>query len=228
MSDLARITFTGVDDRTDIGALRAICVARPRVEFAVLWSESRSGNEPRYPSNPVELAKKLPEGRRAIHLCGGVAKRFAAGPPFDYCAAALARFGGRVQVNRGGYSSDELLALGYTAKALRTPVIVQSRSPKIPWIPGVSVLHDCSGGRGIAPAEWPAPEWLYEPEDVPAYAGSLGPDNIATELPRIAAARGEGLFGIDMESRVRTDDWFDVGKVLRVLKAVDEWEASNG
>ena len=52
------------------------------------------------------------------------------------------------------------------------------------------------------------------------YAGGLGPDNIESELQRIAAAAGDAPFWIDMETRVRSDndEQFDLNKVRRCLE----------
>lgn len=229
MKALARITFTGVDDRTDLNALRAICDEEPRVEFAVLWSESRAGKENRYPEDPMGLVNVLPRYQRAVHLCGAIAQRFAKGLPFpdDDELVKLVFLDGRIQVNRPSYTTEELVSLAYTAKAFRTPIIVQARVPHMPWIPGLSVLHDCSGGTGKSPESWPEPEWVYERDDVAAYAGGHTPDNIGERLPLLSKARGNGLFAIDMESGVRTDDWFDLSKVCAVLESVRKWEASS-
>jgi phosphoribosylanthranilate isomerase len=49
------------------------------------------------------------------------------------------------------------------------------------------------------------------------YAGGIGPDNVADVLEQIGAT---GPYWIDMESGVRTDDRFDLGKCRRVCEAV--------
>ena len=51
------------------------------------------------------------------------------------------------------------------------------------------------------------------------YAGGLGPDNLRTEIPKIAEASGRHDFWIDMEGKVRDDsDRLDLSKVRRVLE----------
>jgi phosphoribosylanthranilate isomerase len=52
------------------------------------------------------------------------------------------------------------------------------------------------------------------------YAGGLGPDNLAHEIPRIAKAAGDARVWLDMESGVRSnnDKQFDLDKVLQCLE----------
>jgi hypothetical protein len=91
-------------------------------------------------------------------------------------------------------------------------------------------------GAGILPREWPKPIYLdVHPGDdgcgvqqhrYHGYAGGLGPDNLAEQIPLIlAAAAGnehtaEGRIWIDMETRVRSSDdrTFDLAKVRRCLE----------
>ncbi len=78
-----------------------------------------------------------------------------------------------------------------------------------------AALFDTSGGAGILPADWPEPTkqfWC-------GYAGGLGPDNVAEQVEKINQTCN-GLFWIDMERRVRTDDdsALDMAKVRKVLE----------
>lgn len=52
------------------------------------------------------------------------------------------------------------------------------------------------------------------------YAGGMGPDTVADYLRLVEEAGADGPFWIDMEERVRTDGWFDLDKVERVLDAL--------
>jgi len=103
-------------------------------------------------------------------------------------------------------------------------------------------LFDVSGGAGILPQEWPKPiyinmdpgpdgggreQWAYH-----GYAGGLGPENLAEQIPQILKASAthkgedgtifthEGPIWIDMETRVRSSDdlQFDLQKVRRCLE----------
>lgn len=94
-------------------------------------------------------------------------------------------------------------------------------------------LFDASGGAGILPKQWPQPIYLTtttmdgsEQWDYHGYAGGLGPENLAEQIPLILkAAAGtaqthEGQIWIDMETRVRSEDdlQFDLAKVRRCLE----------
>jgi hypothetical protein len=97
-------------------------------------------------------------------------------------------------------------------------------------------LFDVSGGAGILPSEWPKPIYLdvqpgghgggEEYHDYHGYAGGLGPENLAEQIPLILKASAgteharEGRIWIDMETRVRSDDdrQFDLAKVRRCLE----------
>lgn len=102
-------------------------------------------------------------------------------------------------------------------------------------------LFDVSGGAGILPHAWPEPiymdvqpgesgmgveQWGYH-----GYAGGLGPENLAEQIPLILkAAAGtehthEGRIWIDMETRVRTneDRQFDLFKVRRCLEIASQY-----
>jgi hypothetical protein len=82
-------------------------------------------------------------------------------------------------------------------------------------------LFDASGGAGVCPPKWPEPI-LRDGESLMyhGYAGGLGPDNLAHEIPRIAKAAGDARVWLDMESGVRSnnDKQFDLDKVLQCLE----------
>ena len=97
-------------------------------------------------------------------------------------------------------------------------------------------LFDVSGGAGILPQKWPEPIYLdVQPGEsgmgvelwgYHGYAGGLGPENLAEQIPLILkAAAGtqyinEGRIWIDMETRVRSDNdrRFDLSKVRECLE----------
>ena len=54
------------------------------------------------------------------------------------------------------------------------------------------------------------------------YAGGFNPENVADKLHYLLTNDEVGDFWIDMESGVRTDDWFDLDKVRRVLAICNE------
>ena len=79
------------------------------------------------------------------------------------------------------------------------------------------MLLDASGGLGID-----TPIVLYPSNGKIGYAGGINEGNVATKLEYLLRNVRTGDFWIDMESGVRTDDWFDLDKVRRVLAICTE------
>ena len=222
---LESVTLTGIDERTSVCGLVNLWTRYPWLEFAVLAS-GHSGEQPRFPRlDDVVALREISHAlgkRAALHLCGRLARAVALGSAEE--ATALARGFGRVQINlppalRREHASE----IRVFQKAVGCPVIVQHN--KAPWtasaldgVDGIEHLWDRSGGRGQADlASWPPPPGTGRV----GYAGGLGPQNIE------AAVAFTGRFPsrptwLDMESRVRTRDWFDVEIAGRICKTVNQ------
>lgn len=89
-------------------------------------------------------------------------------------------------------------------------------------------LFDISGGAGILPDAWPTAHTYrmsIGQEGYFGYAGGIGPENIAEQLPKIARAAWPFPYWIDMETRVRSegDRVFDPLKVVQCLDASQEF-----
>ena len=78
-----------------------------------------------------------------------------------------------------------------------------------------SALLDASGGRGINTGI----DILHTSKKI-GYAGGFNPDNVEEKLSYLLE-NVDGPFWIDMESGVRTDDWFDLNKVIKVMEICD-------
>lgn len=77
-----------------------------------------------------------------------------------------------------------------------------------------SYLLDASCGAGI---DTPI-EIVTSPGVHIGYAGGIGPDNVEGKLRTLLEHPTDDKFWIDMETRVRTEDWFDLDKVEQVLE----------
>lgn len=247
MAHLRYVTLTGVDEKTDIQDLVRLSEQYPFVEWGVLYSESRAGVEGRYPSL-AWIEQFAVQAQRlnlnvALHLCGAVVPRLLTafkGPhplanPEVQRILELAQSFGRVQLNTVAKLEDkEVLRtlIRYISRCeQRTRVILQWHDKhaaiceQLQAEDAFEVLVDSSGGRGVARTDWPDLSAVHRR---PGFAGGLGPDNLAEQLPRIAAV-AEGLaFSVDMESKLRTaDDRFDVSVCARVLAIAEEFDRKS-
>lgn len=224
------VTFTGVDTRTDLGRLQLLQDRYPLAEFGILISASRQGKENRYPEK--EFLKELcylSHGNLALHVCGSLARN-ALQTDFKEIVEAI---GGwpitsfdRIQLNGlseiNGFQPVRALAPGLVEE-----IIIQ-QNPSRPLLTGneilvcnakVSYLYDGSGGLGKETPFRPLVVKRHnEHETRVGYAGGINPDNVIEKWHEAMQATMHNDLWIDMESGIRTDDWFDLDKVEAVLK----------
>lgn len=200
------ITFTGLDEKTDLYRCTELAVQYP-IEWGVLFGGRLGKN--RYPAFGVVETARLHGLVMSMHLCGPLAARANQGyeiPHIEYFD--------RIQVNRraGEYDLDTLRSL---ASRIGRQIIVQHRASTFDRMPSKNIvpLQDTSGGRGKLPFYWAEPA---HPDQFVGYAGGLNPDNVADAVRHMPAAN----FWIDMETGVRTDDWLDLDKCEAVCRAV--------
>ena len=222
---LKHITFTGVDGKTDLNRLWEIQKEYPIAEFGVLVSKNWRDNGNRY-FNPSYL-DSLRGLNLSAHLCGSIARAAIRGDwnPFTqwgrtYLIASLFR---RCQINIAttagnprsfaykGYAEyfDEIILQQKSAKDCSLFMSSENSNH-------ITALLDASGGEGINTS--------LEPLNIPrkiGYAGGFNADNVADKLTFLLTSEKVGDFWIDMESGVRTDDWFDLDKVVKVLEICD-------
>ncbi|MBL6929002.1 MAG: phosphoribosylanthranilate isomerase [Rhodospirillales bacterium] len=198
------ITFTGIDDRTDL--MRADALARQYpIEWGVLYGPADGDPVTRFPSIPTIDAILGIAGDKALHLCDRVAREFAENKvlPPDLGKPERVRRFGRFQVNQ--VRTITFSHFGPSKIVLQCQTLDADAN--------TAQLFDLSAGRGILPETVPA----LIPGQLVGYAGGIGPDTVLDYLSRI---NGDGEFWIDMETHVRTDEWFDLDKVEKVCKAV--------
>lgn len=214
MMRISRVTLTGADDSVKPEQLVDITKEFPFVEWGILFSPQRQGTH-RYPSKSWVrefISKGLP---CAAHLCGLAVDEFVNAPRDEYSAF------GRVQLNFSLSHKVYLLPwLSGVVGREKRPIIFQANKTNRALLTFDfirEVLFDGSGGRGRLPSEWP----VSDPTRVCGYAGGLGPDNLAEQLPRIASAAGDEEVWIDMEGKLRSDqDRFDLDKATSCLRTV--------
>jgi hypothetical protein len=209
---MTSITVTGLDERTNLAD--AFRLVAPDVEFGILVSLTPEGRH-RYPSLlwVLQAATALRE-HAAIHVCGSNARREALAGNLDPILTKVRR----IQVN-GTVSADELALF---LRRFPSQVIITQHQPANASLMNIvddtgrhAVLVDASGGRGISPDEWQRPAGAKPV----GFAGGLGPDNLADEIPRIAAV-AHGHWWVDMEGKLRDDgDWFDLARARAAIDA---------
>lgn len=224
---LKHITFTGIDTQTDISRLEKIQERWPLAEFGVLTSYNWYENGRRY-LNPQFFSRFW--GSRlnlSLHICGSAAHDAACGlwnRINKHTIQCLPLFK-RVQINVATRSDNPRRVASTPNRS--TELIIQQRDRnntglynRSVWLDGVSMLLDASGGRGIDTPIDPLPGVRKV-----GYAGGITPENVADKLAYLMANceyPGYGEYWIDMESGVRTDEWFDLDKVEQVLTACEE------
>lgn len=205
------ITFTGADNTTSVDAMRDLSARYP-IEWGILFSPSRQGQDPRYPGIDALELICVSGLRLAAHLCGDYARAVVDGDTTVSLPVSTAPFS-RIQIN---HVTPDPKAISAFANHIGKPCIAQARGDAFPEDPSILWLFDTSGGRGIAPKAWP-----MHPGRPVGYAGGLGPGNAADAVAAIGLG-ATGAYWIDMESGVRTDDRFDLDLVEQVCKAIYE------
>lgn len=201
------ITFTGLDTRTSLIRAAELSERYP-VEWGVLFSESKQGNDPRYPDrDSLELLKNFSNDLiLSAHICGKYSRRIMDGDLLiDLDLSAFTR----TQVNTTSPDYDQIADFADYHELVG---ITQFRTLEVPEDPDIYFLYDCSGGRGERPDKWP----VGLTDNFLGYAGGIGPDNVLDVISEIDAQE----YWIDMESKVRTDNWLDLDKCEAVLKQV--------
>lgn len=197
------ITLTGVDERTSMVDLVELCHEFNSVEIGILYSASPE-KRTRYPSwFWIRTIVPLLGLRCAVHICGSGARAHLAGGSLSL----LCQTAGRIQIN-GVVKNQEL---GCIARASRAPLITQhtDRNAGLLRLPVKrhQILLDDSGGRGELRRDWRRPV-TSKPV---GFAGGLGPDNLREQLANISEHAQDGDW-VDMETGLRTCDWFDIDK----------------
>lgn len=210
------ITFTGIDDSTDLSRVASLSERYP-LEWGVLFSGTQQGKAKRWPGlralGDVQLYSR--SVNFAAHLCGAYAHLVVArgGLALDsmQIPAVLTGVYKRVQINdtfpsrENIFSFQQRLGIRCIAQEVRGPF---SHDDRISW------LYDPSSGIGHRPAAWP-----IHPGDnrLVGYAGGIGPENVTEVLAQIDST---GPYWIDMETRVRSNEWLDLDKCEAVCRAV--------
>jgi len=230
------VTITGADDSISPKKLVELSIEFPFAEWGILLG-SRGGVQ-RFPSGEwiAQLIEHVAiahphEVSLSLHVCGKLLRSILNAGDFPVSKAVEVGEFRRMQLNFHGEEAaenreidrviDNICAVQATTRMQEIIVQLDGRND---WILSAlmhrgitaSGLYDRSHGAGELPRNWPTahPDWSQ------GYAGGLGPDNLAEQLPLIEEAAGDADVWIDMETRVRSDNdrQFDLAKVRRCLE----------
>lgn len=234
--NLDRVTITGADESVSPLALFELAEEFPFVEWGILVSAKYSPNDlgvPRFPGKKwlrrfQDLAGANRWIKASLHFCGSWVREMVSGQangkhPFFFLDPTFQRIqlnfhGEALPCDRASFHKslaafDGLQVIFQIDGNLGLTLWSGSLGQSINSAP----LFDMSHGAGVLPEGWPPP---LSADTYHGYAGGLGPDNLAEQIPLIGKAAGDTRLWIDMESNVRSDGdrQFDLAKVRRCLE----------
>lgn len=218
-----RVTITGPDDKTNYMDLIELQDKYPFVEWGILFSENREG-EQRYPSRAHRETQFIGVLNLSAHFCGWYARQVLEQSNFKLITDLPSQYK-RVQLNYNFTSSTKWnlnALLLFAQKCDRNIILQYNRGNKsyidhwmeVNTIPeNINFLYDSSGGRGTEISDIKPPIGdMYT-----GYAGGIGADNIDSICSDIGRIPNMNTVWIDLESGARTHNEFDLDKVNRIL-----------
>jgi len=221
-----KVTITGADDKITFNDLKTIQDKYPFVEWAILFSRSKCGQQ-RYPSEEhLKTHFENNELNLAAHFCGWYSAQVLENQNFQLITDLPSCFK-RIQINYNfkvakDWDINHFMAFAEGVED-REFIFQYNKSnaetldeQEIIGIPSnVHFLHDGSGGRGTEIKEFQEPfNNIYT-----GYSGGISTDNIKTICETLNNMKNTNNVWIDMESGVRTDNEFDLKKVETILSA---------
>lgn len=220
------VTFTGVDDKTSLDVLKLL--DSENIEWGILVSANNTdkGTAVRFPSfETIDKVLNLGLNNVSCHICGNLARHYVKTGDFsqirDFLTQKRVEKFSRFQLNIRGYD-------GYKPFVIEEDIhiIIQvSDSKSYQYFYQMQVLNpekvealiDYSGGKGKLGYF----DYVSDGDEILGYAGGIGVNNVAYILGYIEGRMEcDVKYWIDMESSVRTDDWFDLDKVAEVCDEV--------
>lgn len=234
------ISFIGIDEKTDLGQLNRVAELSntPEIEFGVLYSESKMAQaHKRYPSKKwiegfvQKFWSGMPLYSTSLHLCGSAIEKYL--DKDQYLVDLVNQFD-RVQLNfsMAKFKPDELTEkLFALQKVVDSVTVLQFNKSKAAFIQEFTqqvktpsrllynILFDGSGGFGRVLEEPQKPiDGFYC-----GYAGGIGPETVLDIITNIDKVVSDEYYYIDMESKIREDDYLSIDKCIEVVKIVNQY-----
>lgn len=225
---IKKVTITGADDTTDIGALEDLSREFPFVEWGILVSSRQEGS-PRFPSRRwiagFADAVRDREINVSMHVCGRWVRQLLLGALDWNELPDVVSVCQRVQINTHAEVHQSKTSMMDNLRRLQGKQFIfqwdgvndHLAMAALGWGIDAAALFDTSGGAGVLPTSWPAAV-----AGIPCgYAGGLGPDNVVAQVAAIETVCNVPYW-IDMERRVRVadDSSLDMTAVRSVLEQI--------
>jgi phosphoribosylanthranilate isomerase len=231
------VTITGADDNVEPSILDEIGREYPLVEWGILFSKSSEG-QPRYPT-PSWREKMywatIERGEYytlAAHLCGKSVDAFLAS--YEFFENEVTMGFNAIQFNKLTAENKDQIFTFAKIQGHRHDVIVQYNQYTDVILNGLfdedvpedlKLLFDASGGKGMSYKEtggWPNIPEPFASRVSYGFAGGLNRDNIEQAAYEVLQMHKdqEGFVWLDLESGARTEDKFDIDKVIDILDTV--------
>lgn len=224
------VTFTGVDDRTSLDILKLL--DDKNIEWGVLVSgnNTNKGTATRFPSfETIDRILNLGLNNVSCHICGNFARHYVKTGDFsqirDFLTQERVEKFSRFQLNIRGYDRYKTFIIEEDIhiiiqvsdlKSYQYFYQMQKLNPN-----KVEALIDYSGGKGKLGCF----NYVSNGNETLGYAGGINANNVTYISGYIEGRMEHNVkYWIDMESSVRTDDWFDLNKVSEVLSEIKRTE----
>lgn len=236
-----KVYLTGVDDNTDLNQLLEITKEHPYVVWGVLISESQQGKG-RYPT--FDTIAKIGDFIKAnglqdnfgIHVCGKPAVKGFLEDVKKY--SNLIDPFKIVQINFRHEDHDMATIKDCIERNRNKDIIIQYNKANEDFVSkfvvppdNLKMLVDYSGGNGNYMAPIQSLEYVktFQFQGVRSgIAGGFGLDNIKDVLTEISTGVSGSPFPygiwIDMETKLRTDDVFDLDVCTKILNEYKEFK----
>lgn len=225
-----KLAIAGADNKVNQLDLVNLSNQFPFIEWSILLSKNKEGQQ-RYPTE--EYVKELSERNIPLsaHFCGWWAKQVLEESDFELIWKLPDSFK-RIQLNYNFKNSSGYRLPALLRFAIRCPsksIILQfnksnadvlrtfAEEPLLPT--NIHFLYDSSGGYGkeierIAPTIG---------EQYTGYAGGMNPENIEKICQMISDDPETVDTWVDLESGARTNNEFDLSKVLDIANKVNKF-----
>ena len=219
------ITFTGLDEKTELEDIYDIHQRYPKTEFAILVADhnGKAGYNRLPTMETVHRWRHFSQEYDiplAVHLSGKYTRMLTGSPREQAAVLALCNDVERVQINT---TSKRLMQnwriLNFLENVRCSKVILpfQTDLTNPPWRDyRIEYLFDRSSGQGLASFQaWPEPDRYQERS---GYAGGINADNLDQALSFLKHWPLE-RFWLSIESGIRNDyDWLDPAKILAICE----------